>query len=61
MATKDADLVLILCDHDEFKKLDYGLIKNNMANPTIFDTKNIIREVPNEIKLYNYGNLYELN
>lgn len=25
-ATKDADLILILCDHDEFKNLDYGLI-----------------------------------
>ena len=32
-----------------------------MANPIVFDTKNIIKEVPQEIKLYNYGNLYELN
>ena len=60
-ATKDADLILILCDHNEFKKLDYELINKNMANPVIFDTKNIIKEVPQEIKLYNYGNLYELN
>ena len=60
-ATKDADLILILCDHNEFKKLDYDLIKKNMANPIIFDTKYIIKEVPEEIKLYNYGNLYELN
>ena len=60
-ATKDADLILVLCDHDEFKNLDYDLITKNMTNPIIFDTKNIIKEVPNEIKLYNYGNLYKLN
>lgn len=59
-ATKDADLLLILCDHNEFKNLDYDLISKNMSNPVIFDTKNIIKEVPDEIKLFNYGNLYEL-
>ncbi len=60
-ATKDGDLILILCDHDEFKNLDYDLIVRNMKETIIFDTKNIIKEVPDEIKLYNYGNLYELN
>ena len=60
-ATKDANLILVLCDHNEFKNLDYDLISKNMDNPIIFDTKNIIKEVPNGIKLYNYGNLYELN
>ena len=60
-ATKDADLILVLCDHNEFKHLDYDLISKNMVRPVIFDTKNIIKEVPSEIKLYNYGNLYELN
>ena len=58
---KDSDLILVLCDHDEFKDLDYDLIKSSMKSPIIFDTKNIIKEVPDEIKLYNYGNLYELN
>ena len=60
-ATKDADLILVLCDHDEFKNLDYNLILKNMKKAVIFDTKNVIKEVPKEIKLYNYGNLYELN
>ena len=60
-ATKNADLILILCDHNEFKCLDYDLIRENMVNPVIFDTKNIIKEVPNEIKLFNYGNLYKLD
>ena len=59
-ATKDCDLILILCDHNEFKNLDYDLIIKNMENPIIFDTKNIIENVPEEIKLYNYGNLYEI-
>ena len=59
-ATKDADLILILCDHNEFKYLNYSLISKNMKKPVIFDTKNIINEVPKEITLYNYGNLYEL-
>ncbi len=60
-AVKDASLILVLCDHDEFKQLDYDSIKSSMENPIIFDTKNIIKEVPTEVKLYNYGNLYELN
>ena len=59
-AVDDANLILILCDHDEFKYLDYDLILKKMSDPIIFDTKNIIREVPSEIKLFNYGNLYEL-
>jgi len=59
-ATKDADLMLILCDHNEFKNLDYELISKNMASPVIFDTKNIIESVPDNIKLYNYGNLSSL-
>ena len=60
-AVENADLILILCDHNEFKHLDYNFISKNMANPVIFDTKNIIKKVPNKIKLFNYGNLYELN
>ena len=60
-ATKDADLILILCDHNEFKDMDYDMIVKNMPKPVIFDTKNIIKEVPGEIKLFNYGNLNELN
>ena len=60
-AVKDANLILVLCDHDEFKNMDYDYINKNMAEAIIFDTKNIIKEVPSEIKLFNYGNLYKLN
>ena len=60
-AVENSDLILVLCDHDEFKQLDYDLIKNSMESPIIFDTKNIIKELQKEIRLFNYGNLYELN
>jgi UDP-N-acetyl-D-mannosaminuronic acid dehydrogenase len=60
-AISEASLILVLSDHNEFKNLNYNLISKNMKNPVIFDTKNIIKEVPKEIKLYNYGNLFELN
>ena len=57
-AVSNAALILILCDHNEFKNLDYTLIHEDTI---ILDTKNIIYKVPDKIKLYNYGNLYELN
>ena len=59
-AIEGSNLILILADHNEFKEIDYEVIKDKMETPIIFDTKNIIEKVPEEIKLYNYGNLYEL-
>ena len=54
-------VVLILTDHDQFKNLDYEALSKNMKTGIIFDTKNIIKEVPDEITLINYGNLYKYN
>ena len=59
--TKDSSLILILTDHNEFKDLDYELLSKNMKTKIIFDTKNIIKDVPEEITLINYGNLYKFN
>ncbi len=59
-AIDGADLILILCDHNEFKHPNYKLIREKMENPIIFDTKNIIHHVPKGITLYNYGNLYTI-
>ncbi|OEC94251.1 MULTISPECIES: nucleotide sugar dehydrogenase [Methanobrevibacter] len=59
-AVNGADLILVLCDHNEFKNMDYDLIKDKMEKAIIFDTKNIIKEVPDDIKLFNYGNLYSI-
>lgn len=60
-AIEGSNLILILADHNEFKEMDYEVIKYKMETSIIFDTKNIIEEVPEGIELYNYGNLYELN
>ena len=60
-AIEGADLILVLCDHDEFKKMDYSLIKDKASKPIIFDTKNVVEDVPEDITLYNFGNLYKLN
>lgn len=60
-AIKGSNLILILADHNEFKEMDYESIKDKMKTPIIFDTKNILEEVPKGIELYNYGNLYKLN
>ena len=60
-AVDGADLILILCDHNEFKHPDYELISEKMENPVIFDTKDIIHKVPDDFKLFNYGKLYTIN
>lgn len=60
-AIEGSNLILILADHNEFKEMDYESIKDKMETPIIFDTKNILEEVPKGIELYNYGNLYKLN
>lgn len=60
-AIQGSNLILILADHNEFKEMDYESIKDKMETPIIFDTKNILEEVPKGIELYNYGNLYKLN
>ena len=58
-ATKDSSLILILTDHNQFKDLDYETMDKNMKTKIIFDTKNIIKDVPEDVTLINYGNLYK--
>jgi UDP-N-acetyl-D-mannosaminuronic acid dehydrogenase len=41
-AVKDADCMLILADHDEFKHMDIANITSTMKQKIIFDTKNCI-------------------
>lgn len=59
---KNSDLILILTDHDEFKKIDYSKLHDKMNNQIIFDTKNILNENyfnNKQFTLINFGNLYE--
>ncbi|MGP4060936.1 nucleotide sugar dehydrogenase [Halobacillus sp. H74] len=41
-ALEDADILVILTDHDEFKQLDPANIKGKMKNRLVFDTKNAL-------------------
>ncbi|UOQ94428.1 nucleotide sugar dehydrogenase [Halobacillus shinanisalinarum] len=41
-ALSEADIVVFLTDHDEFKTLDPEVVKSTMNNKLIFDTKNVL-------------------
>jgi len=57
---RNADLILILSDHDEFRKLDYHELSGYMRTPMIFDTKNLLHPVDfinSSITFFNLGNI----
>ncbi|MDR7669809.1 nucleotide sugar dehydrogenase [Bacillus altitudinis] len=56
-ATEDADLILILSDHDEFVELDWDKL-SKMSNKQILDTKNVVKNRSSEFEYINLGNLY---
>jgi len=58
-AIDGATLCLVLADHDEFKNLNYDLLISKMNVPLIFDTKNIVKTERNDVKVVNYGNIYD--
>ncbi len=67
-AIDNADLILLLADHDEFKYMDWNDISAHMRHPYVFDTKNIVQnvnktdeehEMLEDIMYINYGNLYK--
>ncbi len=58
-ALKDAQLAVILADHNEFKQLDLNKVSKIMSSPVVFDTKNIIRDTEGKIILKSMGNLFE--
>lgn len=53
----DSDLAVVLVDHSEFKTINWGNFKS-MKRKYIFDTKNILQNVPLEFNYINFGNLY---
>lgn len=57
-AVKDSDLIVVLSDHHEFKEFGNSDFAN-MSNIRIFDTKNVVKRVPNYVEYINYGNLYK--
>ncbi|WP_285769004.1 nucleotide sugar dehydrogenase [Peribacillus sp. SI8-4] len=58
-AVNDADLILVLTDHDEFKLMDYDELANRMANKMILDTRNCIDASKTEVSIANLGNIYQ--
>lgn len=59
-AVKDADLLLVLTDHQEFKNMDHKKIAGLMRTPMLFDTKNFIeRQEDSELQIINFGNCYD--
>lgn len=61
---KNADMILILADHNEFKNINYVKLAKQMRTPIIFDTKNVIKRINNnfkKIKIINLGNLFRID
>lgn len=58
-ATANSSLLLILTDHNEFKAIDESYIKN-MKQAQILDTKNIVKEYPDHVTYFNFGNIAEV-
>ena len=58
-AIEGAVICLVLTDHDEFKNLNYDLLISKMKVPLIFDTKNIVKTDRKDIRVVNYGNIYD--
>lgn len=59
-AISDAECILVLTDHNEFKSLNEEQIVNLMKKPVIFDTRNCVKVHEDKITYYNYGNLHEI-
>ncbi|MGL4522446.1 MAG: nucleotide sugar dehydrogenase [Bacilli bacterium] len=60
-ALQDAEVVLILTGHKEFKVYDWTTLAPKMKNAVIFDTCNAVNAVEKseETRYVNYGNLYQ--
>ncbi|MCM3068381.1 nucleotide sugar dehydrogenase [Priestia flexa] len=59
-AILNAECILVLTDHKEFKELNEKSILQNMKKPLIFDTKNCVRITNKSIAYYNYNNVFEM-
>ncbi|MCM3004629.1 nucleotide sugar dehydrogenase [Priestia koreensis] len=59
-AVQDANLVLVLTDHNEFKQMDTAELVKRMATPVVFDTKNCAHIDNDSIMHYRIGDLTNL-
>ena len=59
-AVENADLILVLVDHNEYKELPHRELAKKMRHSVLFDTKNIVKEQPGSgLEIINYGNIYQ--
>lgn len=56
---KDAHLVLVLADHNEFKVMDEQMLVKGLKAPVVFDTKNCVPEFK-DLVVYRIGDLTNL-
>lgn len=57
-AVQDADLLLVLTDHNEFKEMDHRIIAGLMRRPMLLDTKNIVKpQSGSGLEVINFGNV----
>lgn len=59
-AIAGAECILVLTDHNEFKSLDERSIELTMEQPVIFDTKDCVNVISDNIIYYNYNNLFKM-
>lgn len=57
---RDASLLIILTDHNEFKTLDWDKVKRLMNRAIVFDTKNCVQNDSSNVDYYSYRNIHEL-
>ena len=59
-AVTDADIIVVLTDHNEYKNMDLAAIAKKMKHSVLFDTRNIVHGAEGTgLTVVNYGNLYQ--
>ncbi|MBA2175313.1 nucleotide sugar dehydrogenase [Halobacillus locisalis] len=56
-ALENADVALVLADHNHYKEMDTALFAEYMKTPVVFDTRNCLPEAKGETIIYPIGNL----
>ncbi|AQY49752.1 UDP-glucose dehydrogenase [Listeria weihenstephanensis FSL R9-0317] len=57
-ACEDSSLIVVLSDHSEFCEIPTNYT-DKMRTQVIFDTKNTVQTVGEDVTYYNYGNLHQ--
>jgi len=61
-AVLNADLLLLLTDHNEFKEMDHRSIAKLMRRPLLLDTKNIVKpQEDSGLSIANFGNSFRFS